>query len=109
VLPANLLLLIAEPRREMLLRTLWHGERTAGELRDTLPEISFSAVSQHLRKLREAGLVRVKEDGRRRIYRVERSAFGPLAEALDHMWAKQLDRLKELAEEEAGRRREEKR
>ena len=68
-------------------------------------DISFGAVSQHLAKLRDAGLVRVRKAGRRRIYRVERRAFGPLADALDRMWASRLDRLKSLAEAEARRRR----
>jgi DNA-binding transcriptional ArsR family regulator len=99
------LALLAEPRRETLVRELWASERTAGELNEALPDISFGAVSQHLAKLRDAGLVKVRKQGRRRIYRVERKAFGPLAEALDRMWGAQLARLKALAEAEAERRR----
>lgn len=108
VAPAALHLL-AETRREALVRSLWRGERSAGELDREHPDVTFGAISQHLAKLRAAGLVSVRREGRRRIYRIEREAFGPLAEALDRMWDEKLARLKDLAEREtrrrAGRRR----
>lgn len=97
---ANPMAVIAEPRRHELVRLLWHGERTAGELNRALPDISFGAVSQHLSRLRGAGIVDVRKQGRSRIYRVNRDALGPLAAALDQMWGYQLHRLKELAEAE---------
>ena len=97
--------LLAEPRREALVQALWAGERSAGQFNDALPEITFGAVSQHLAKLRAAGLVSARREGRRRIYRVERAAFGPLAQALDAMWATHLTRLQHLAEGEARSRR----
>lgn len=103
---ASPLSVLAAPRREALVQALWAGERSAGELRRVLPDITFGAVSQHLARLRDAGLVQVRKDGRRRLYRVDREAFGPLAAALDQLWATQLVRLKALAEREARRRKE---
>ena len=90
--------LLAEPRRREILRRAWDGEVTAGEIAASLP-VSFSAVSQHLAKLREAGLVSVRRDGRKRWYRARREALGPLAQWLEAEWRGALVRLKSLAEE----------
>lgn len=89
---------IAEPRRREILRLCWDGERTAGALADQF-DITFGAVSQHLRVLRDAGLVTVRRDGTRRYYRADREALGPLASYLEALWAQQLDRLATLAAE----------
>lgn len=102
---SELLSLIAEPRRSALMRLLWNGEKSAGELSAALPDISFGAVSQHLARLLEAKVVRVRKEGRARIYSVNRDTLGPLARALDEMWGVQLARLKHLAEEEHRRTR----
>jgi DNA-binding transcriptional ArsR family regulator len=94
------LALIAEPRRREIVRLVWDGERSAGDINESLPEITFGAVSQHLKRLRDAGLIEVRRAGRHRFYRARRTAFGPLAAALDAMWATKLDELKTLAEME---------
>ena len=88
---------IAEPRRREILRLCWRAERSAGDLADAF-EITFGAVSQHLRVLREANLVTVRRDGTRRFYRANSDGLGPLAAYLEEMWAGQLDRLAGLAE-----------
>jgi DNA-binding transcriptional ArsR family regulator len=88
---------IAEPRRQEILRLCWQGERAAGELADAF-EVTFGAVSQHLKVLRDAGLVTVRKDGTRRYYRANRAALGPLAAYLEALWGQQLDRLAVLAE-----------
>ena len=96
--------IIAEPRRREILRLCWRAERTAGELADAF-EVTFGAVSQHLKVLRDAGLVTVRKDGTRRYYRANRTALGPLASYLESQWARQLDQLAalaEAAESEAG-------
>ena len=93
--------LVAEPRRQEILRLVWQEERPVGELVERL-ELSYAGVSQHLALLREAGLVTVRRDGKRRLYRADRERLGPLAAFLESFWAGQLDRLAELAEE-AGR------
>lgn len=93
--------LVAERRRQEILRLVWQEELPVGELVERL-ELSYAGVSQHLALLREAGLVTVRRDGKRRLYRADRERLGPLAAFLESFWAGQLDRLAELAEE-AGR------
>ena len=88
---------IAEPRRREILRLCWRTERTAGDLAATF-DITFGAVSQHLKVLRDADLVTVRRDGTRRYYRANRAALGPLATYLESMWGTQLDRLAAIAE-----------
>ena len=88
---------IAEPRRREILRLCWRVERSAGDLADAF-DITFGAVSQHLRVLREANLVTVRRAGTRRFYRANRDGLGPLATYLEQMWAGQIDRLAALAE-----------
>lgn len=89
--------LLAEPRRRAILRMLWDRELPAGEIAAAFP-VSFSAVSQHLAALRAAGLVSVRTDGRRRMYRVDRDALRPFAELLRSMWRTDLDSLAAAAE-----------
>jgi DNA-binding transcriptional ArsR family regulator len=89
--------IIAEPRRRDILRHCWDGERTAGDLAAQF-RVTFGAVSQHLKVLRDAGLVTVRQEGTRRYYRANRTALGPLATYLEGLWADQLDTLAALAE-----------
>lgn len=72
---------IAHPARRAILVTLKEGERSAGDLAAPF-EMTFPAISQHLRVLEEAELVRVRRDGRQRFYRLEPA---PLREVVD--WA----------------------
>ena len=90
--------LVAERRRQEILRLVWQEELPVGELVERL-ELSYAGVSQHLALLREAGLVTVRRDGKRRLYRADRERLGPLAAFLESFWAGSLDRLAELAEE----------
>src|SRR5581483_1633667 len=86
---------LAEPKRRRILDLVRERERPVGELVDEL-ELSQPAVSKHLRILREAGLVEVRVDAQRRMYRVNP---GPLRD-LDawlapyrRMWSGRLDDL----------------
>jgi DNA-binding transcriptional ArsR family regulator len=88
---------IAEPRRRELLRLCWRAEVTASDLAARF-DVTFGAVSQHLKVLRDAGLVTVRRDGTRRYYRANQAALGPLAAYLEAMWGGQLDTLAALAE-----------
>lgn len=90
--------IIAEPRRRDILRLCWDAERSAGEIAETF-DVTFGAVSQHLKVLRDAGIVTVRRDGTRRYYRARREALGPLAAYLESMWREQVDRLAALAQE----------
>jgi DNA-binding transcriptional ArsR family regulator len=83
---------IGEPRRREILRLVWDRERSAGEIASRF-DVTFGAVSQHLGVLRDAGFVNVRRAGNQRFYRSDRRALGPLARALEAMWAADLDRL----------------
>jgi DNA-binding transcriptional ArsR family regulator len=89
---------VAEPRRREILRLVWDAERSAGDVAAHF-DVTFGAVSQHLGVLRKAGLVSVRKDGNRRLYRADRAALGPLAAWLESMWSAELDTLAALAEQ----------
>jgi DNA-binding transcriptional ArsR family regulator len=93
--------LLAEPGRRRLVELLRDGERSVGELVEA-SGASQPAVSRHLRLLREGGLVAVRAEGQRRLYRV---CPGPLRE-LDAwlepyrlLWSSRLDELERHLEE----------
>lgn len=95
---------ISSPRRREILRLIWDRELAAGEIAANF-DVTWSAVSQNLNVLREAGLVTERRDGRRRLYVAEPRAFGPLAEALRAMWRDDLRALKRTVERDRRRRR----
>ena len=101
---AAVLATLASPRRREILRLVWRDELMAGRIHDAMPDITFGAVSMHLKALAEAGLVDVRADGRSRLYRARRSALGPLGRMLEQMWDDALWRLKIHAEFEQSRR-----
>lgn len=94
---------IASPRRREILRLVWARELSAGEIASHF-DISWPAVSQNLNVLRDAGLVSERRDGRRRLYRAEPRALGPLATALREMWKTDLANLKREVERGTRRR-----
>src|ERR1700677_4769668 len=86
---------LAEPHPRDILDLLRSGERPVGDLVDSLA-ISQPAVSKHLRVLREAGLVEVRADAHRRLYRISPDPVEDLNEWLEpyrKFWNVQLDRL----------------
>lgn len=91
---------IASPRRRRILHLVWADELAAGELAGRFEDVTWPAISQHLRVLKEAGLVIERREGRQRLYRADRGALGPLATMLEQMWTDDLDRLAMLAETE---------
>mgnify|MGYP002397887559 CR=1 FL=1 len=62
---------IAEPRRRDILSLVRGSELTAGEIAARFPEVTPPAISQHLKVLAEAGLVSVRRQGTRRLYRAQ--------------------------------------
>ncbi|MDB4953312.1 MAG: regulatory protein ArsR [Myxococcales bacterium] len=78
---------LAEPRRREILRLTWTDEVSAGDLHRAFGDITFGAVSQHLRVLADAGLVACRKDGRRRYYRARRRELGALRTWLEQMWS----------------------
>ena len=101
---AQLLAAVASPRRREILRLVWEHELMAGAIHQAMPDVTFGAVSLHLRALAEAGLVDVRVDGRQRMYRARREALGPVGQMLEQMWSHALWRLTVLAEFEQTRR-----
>jgi DNA-binding transcriptional ArsR family regulator len=91
---------IANPRRRAMLELVWDRERGASEIA-ALSGLSRPATSQHLRVLREAGLVQVRVAGNQRLYRSDRVRIDELRAALDAFWGERLGRLR--AEVEDGR------
>lgn len=95
---------IAEPRRRAILRLVRDRERTAGDIAKRF-EVTRPAVSQHLRVLREAGLVSERREGTRRFYRARPETVRELQRFLERFWDDRLERLKAAAEREDRRRR----
>lgn len=95
---------IASPRRRQILRLVWDAERSAGEIA-AASDVSWPAVSQNLRVLKNSGLLTERRVGTHRYYRADRRALGPLEAILRQMWTRELGRLGALAEEESRRRR----
>jgi DNA-binding transcriptional ArsR family regulator len=96
---------LAEPRRPAILRLVRDEARSVGEIAAYF-DISQQAVSQHLQVLREAGLVDVRRDGTRRLYRVRPEGLVPLRAFLEELWDDRLDALKREAEREQRSRDE---
>ncbi|MGA8145680.1 MAG: metalloregulator ArsR/SmtB family transcription factor [Candidatus Acidiferrales bacterium] len=91
---------VAEPRRREILNYLALQERPVGEIVTELG-LEQPSVSKHLRVLRDVGLVRVRRDGRRMLYRLDAEAIRPLHEwtgTFERFWRNQLRRVKERAE-----------
>ena len=99
---------VAEPRRREILDALAGGERAVNELVTDL-EIPQPQVSKHLRVLREVGLVDVREEGRRRLYRLNGSPLKPIhdwVKAYERMWEDRFEELDVVLEELKRREKE---
>ena len=92
---------IAEPRRRQLLDLVAGRERSVNDLVAELGLVQ-PLVSKHLRVLRAVGVVRVRDDGRRRLYQLNREALRPISDWLGNveaLWADRLDRLESMVAE----------
>jgi DNA-binding transcriptional ArsR family regulator len=101
---AQALQALGDPTRRAVLEQLRHGPRPVGEIAARLP-VSRPAVSQHLRVLREAGLVTERQNGTRRLYRVDPDGLAELREYLEGFWAEALASFKAAAEKEQRRKK----
>ncbi|MBK7399723.1 MAG: helix-turn-helix transcriptional regulator [Myxococcales bacterium] len=88
---------IAHPARRQILVSLRGGERAASELAEPF-EMTFGAVSLHLRVLEEAALVAVRRDGKRRLYRLRPQPLGEVVSWVDEFAAYFGERLNALGE-----------
>jgi len=90
---------IAEPRRREILRLVWTSELAAGEIASHF-DVTRPAISQHLRVLKEAGLVSERRNGTKRLYRARPESIAELRAYLESYWDENLRLLKEAAEQE---------
>ena len=90
---------IAAPRRLRILELVWDQELSAGDIAAQF-DVSWSAVSQHLRVLKDAGFVVERREGTSRIYRADKAALGSLRSVVEDYWRHSLGRVKDLAEAE---------
>lgn len=91
---------LADATRRALLRRMWDREVPAGRLAEGF-SMSRPAISQHLRVLRDAGLVRVRRDGTRRLYTARPDALEDVMKFFDELWDRRLPDLRAAAEAEA--------
>jgi len=92
---------VAEPRRREILDLLTGGERPVGDMVGLLG-ISQPLVSKHLRVLREVGAVEVREEGRRRLYRLNAQALRPIHDwvsGYERFWSGRFGRLDAVLED----------
>jgi DNA-binding transcriptional ArsR family regulator len=93
--PVEALAALADPTRRELVALLAEGEQAAGHLAGRFA-VSRPAISRHLRVLREAGLVRARTEGRRRVYALDPRPLRELDDWLQpyrDLWAQRLDAL----------------
>ena len=88
---------LGDPTRRAIFEQLRGGPRSVGELANSLP-VSRPAVSQHLRVLREAGLVSDRRDGTRRLYRVAPRGVAELLDYVNGFWDEVLAEFKDSIE-----------
>lgn len=89
---------IAEPRRRRILELVKSDELPAGEIANAFPDVSRPAISQHLKVLREAGLVTERRRGTSRLYAVRPEGLAEVREFVSGFWISKLDALAEVAE-----------
>jgi DNA-binding transcriptional ArsR family regulator len=91
---------LADPTRRAIFERLATGPAAVGAIAEGLP-VSRPAVSQHLKVLKDAGLVSDRQEGTRRIYRVEQRGLEEMRAYFDHFWDQALAGFKRAAEEDA--------
>ena len=90
---------IAEPRRRDILSLVQDSELSAGEIAANF-DVTRPAISQHLRVLTDAGLLALRREGTRRMYRARPEGLEEIRQFLEQFWEVRLERLKEAAEAE---------
>ena len=90
---------LADPTRRKVFERLTRRALSVGEVADGLP-VTRPAVSQHLKVLREAGLVVVRSEGTRNVYQVNPRAIAEMRAYLDRFWENALGAFKDAVERE---------
>jgi len=91
---------LGEPTRRAIFERLAQGPAAVGELAANLP-VTRPAVSQHLKVLKEAGLVSETPEGTRRIYRLDPRGIGAMRDWLNAHWASALEAFAQYVDEQA--------
>jgi DNA-binding transcriptional ArsR family regulator len=94
----TLLRTLGDERRCEILRLVWSQELPATQIAAHFPDVTRSAISQHLSVLRRHGLVNERRDGTRRLYAANQVELAKLRAFLDSFWTDGLERLRDLAE-----------
>src|SRR5580658_9479457 len=90
---SNALSALADPTRRHVMESLRSGPRAVGDIARGMP-VSRPAVSQHLKVLKEAGLVTDRAEGTRRVYYIDPNGLGELRRWLDQFWDEALESFK---------------
>jgi DNA-binding transcriptional ArsR family regulator len=90
---------LGDPTRRRIFERLRGGPKAVGELAAGLP-VSRPAVSQHLRVLKGAGLVRNRKVGTRQLYEIDTDGLGEVRDWVDNFWTEALVRFAQVAESE---------
>jgi DNA-binding transcriptional ArsR family regulator len=88
----DMLRALANPTRRAMLELIWDAERSSSEIAAAV-DATRPAASQHLKVLRDAGLVQVRVDGNQRLYRVDVERMAEVRRALEGFWGERLGRL----------------
>src|SRR3954468_14249147 len=97
---ADMMTALGEPIRQAIFDRLADGPRPVGELAAELP-VSRPAVSQHLKVLKDVGLVIDRKAGTRRLYQVDPAGLAILRSYLDQMWERSLAAFEQAVSEES--------
>lgn len=92
---------LSDPTRRRVFERLEHGPRAVGELAEGLP-VSRPAVSQHLKVLKDAGLVTDRAEGARRVYQIDPQGLGQMRAWLDRFWDTALTAFQAELERDAA-------
>ena len=98
---------IADPRRREILRLVRSDELPAGAIASHFGDVTRPAISQHLRVLREAGLVDERREGTRRLYRARAAGLTDVRSFLEEFWDERLEALRREAEIDERKRQHE--
>jgi DNA-binding transcriptional ArsR family regulator len=90
---------LADPTRRRVLEALASGPKAVGEIAASFP-VSRPAISQHLKVLKDAGLVTDRPEGARRVYSIDPAGLGPLRAWLDQFWDVALEAFKAEVEQD---------
>ena len=94
---------LADPTRRQIFELVAKRQRSVADLTKALP-VTQSAVSQHLKVLKAAGLVEAEADGARNIYRIDTAGLGKMRAWLDRQWADALSAFKTEAEKKGEKK-----